>query len=313
MTRFLLRRVASGAVLLVVIATVAFFLLYFGSGNIARGILGPGATADTVAVKNHELGLDQPLLARFATWAGHALTGNFGQSWTTGQPVVDAIVSRAGVTVTLVVGATLVSAVVSVVLGVWAALRGGWVDRLVQVVGVLGFAVPGFLVALFLVDAFALHLRLFNPTGYVPITASVGGWAGSVTLPIAALSLSGIASIAPQIRGSVIDTLRQDWVRTLRSRGLGLRRVVLKHVLRNAAGPALAALGLQFVGLLGGAVIVENLFAIPGLGQVSVAATSGGDIPMVMGLVVAVGVIVVLVNLVIDVMQGVLNPKVRVG
>lgn len=312
MFRFLLRRVMSGAVLLVVIATAAYFLLYLGSGNIARGILGPTATDATVAAKEHELGLDRPLVTRFLAWAGNTLTGDFGQSWTTGQPVVDAIMGRAGVTLTLVFGATIVSALVSVMLGVWAALRGGWVDRVVQVVSVLGFAVPGFLVALFLVDVFALRLRLFDPTGYVPITASIGGWAGSVTLPIVALALSGIASIAPQVRGSVIDAMRQDWVRTLRSRGLSLRRVVFKHVLRNAGGPALATLGLQFVGLLGGAVIVENLFAIPGLGQVSVAATSAGDIPMVMGLVVAVGLIVVLVNLIIDVLQGVLNPKVRV-
>ncbi len=128
-----------------------------------------------------------------------------------------------------------------------------------------------------------------------------------------ALSIGGIAGVAAQVRGSVIDALRQDYVRTLRSRGLSERSVVYKHVLRNAAGPALSVLAVQFVGLLGGAVIVEQIFALPGLGQVAVGATSAGDMPVVMGLVVAVTVIVVLVNLAVDLAQGWLNPKVRLS
>ena len=214
---------------------------------------------------------------------------------------------------TLVIGAVVVSAVVSAVLGVWAALRGGWADRLVQVVAVLGFAVPGFLVAVFLVRALALGTHWFKPTGYIPLTTSFSGWVQTVTLPIIALSLATIAGVSQQIRGSVIDAMRQDWVRTLRSRGLPERRVVFKHVLRNAGGPALSVLALSFVGLLGGAVIVEEVFAIPGLGQVAVSATSQGDIPMVMGLVVAVGILVILVNLAIDILHGFLNPKARLS
>ena len=313
MLRFTMRRLVHGALQLFVIATIAYLLLYLAAGNVARTILGPDATAATVAAKNQQLGLNSPLLSRYVTWLGHAVTGDFGASWLTSQPVTTAILTRLEVTLTLVLGAVVVSAVVSVVLGIWAALRGGWVDRLVQVVSVLGFAVPGFLVAVFLVRTFALGTHWFKPTGYVPLATSFSGWVQTVTLPIIALSLAVIAGVSQQVRGSVLDALRQDWVRTLRSRGLPERRVLFKHVLRNAGGPALSVLALSFVGLLGGAVIVEEVFGIPGLGQVSVQATSQGDIPMVMGLVVAVGTIVIVVNLAIDILHGFLNPKARLS
>ena len=167
------------------------------------------------------------------------------------------------------------------------------------------------LIALGLVTLFALNLGWFEPTGYVNLSDSPSGWLGTVTLPVIALSVGGIAGVAGQVRGSVVDALRQDYVRTLRSRGLSFNRVVFKHVLRNAGGPALAVLAVQFVGLLGGAVVVEQVFAIPGLGQVAVSSTTQGDIPLVMGLVVATAALVVIVNLVIDLAQGWLNPKVR--
>ena len=135
----------------------------------------------------------------------------------------------------------------------------------------------------------------------------------TVTLPVIALSIGLVAGVAQQVRSSVIDALRQDWVRTLRSRGVSERSVLFKHVLRNAGGPALSVLALSFVGLLGGAVIIEEVFGIPGLGQVAVLATSDGDVPLVMGLVVGIGVIVILVNLAIDLLQGFLNPKARIS
>lgn len=313
MLTFTVRRIVHGALQLLVIVTVAFLLLYLSAGNVGRTILGPDATQATVALKNQQLGLNSPLLSRYLAWLGHALTGNFGTSWFTSQPVTTAILTRLEVTLTLVVGAVVISSVVSVVLGVWAALRRGWADRLVQVVSVIGFAVPGFLVAVFLVRVFALGTHWFKPTGYVPLTTSFSGWVQTVTLPIIALALGVIAAVSQQVRGSVLDALRQDWVRTLRSRGLPERRVVFKHVLRNAGGPALSVLALAFVGLLGGTVIVEEVFAIPGLGQVAVSATSQGDVPLVMGLVVAVGVIVILVNLAMDLLQGFLNPKARLS
>jgi peptide/nickel transport system permease protein len=313
MLTFTVRRLLYGALLLFVIVTLAYLLLYAAAGNVGRTILGPTATQATVALKNQQLGLNTPLISRYFSWLGHALTGNFGNSWFTNQPVTTAIFARMQVTLTLVFGAVIVSAVLSAVLGVWAALRGRWVDRSVQVFTVLGFAIPGFIIAVFLVRYFALGTHWFKPTGYVPLATSFTGWIRTVTLPIIALSIGLIAGVAQQVRSSVIDALRQDWVRTLRSRGIPERSVLFKHVLRNAGGPALSVLALSFVGLLGGAVIIEEVFGIPGLGQIAVLATSEGDVPLVMGLVVAIGVIVIVVNLVIDLLQGFLNPKARIS
>jgi peptide/nickel transport system permease protein len=308
--RFVLRRLAAGVVLIAVITVVTFFLLYAAGGDIARRILGQQATAEAVAAKQQELGLDRPVLTQFTDWVSAAVGGDLGRSWFSGQPVVDAITSRLAVTLSLVIGATLVTAVVAVALGVLAAKRGGWVDRLVQFVSVLGFAVPGFLVAIGLVLVFAINLGLVAPTGYTNLADSPTGWLSSILLPVIALSVGSIAGVAQQVRGSILDALRQDYVRTLRSRGLPETRVVYQHVLRNAAGPALSVLAVQFVGLLGGAVIVEQIFAIPGLGQVAVGATGQGDIPLVMGLVIATAVLVVVLNLLVDLLQGWLNPKV---
>lgn len=313
MLRFLLRRLASGVVLVATVSVVAFFLLYLSGGNIARTILGQQATEATVRQKTHELGLDRPLLTQFGDWLSHAIHGDLGDSWFTGQKVTEAITSRLSVTLSLVIGATLITAVLAVILGITAATRGGWADRVVQVLSVLGFAIPGFLLALGLVTLFAIKTHVFKPTGYVTFGDSPGQWLSSITLPVIALAVGSIAGVAAQIRGSVMDAMRQDYVRTLRSRGLSENRVVYKHVLRNAAGPALSVLAVQFVGLLGGAVIVEQIFAIPGLGQVAVGATSQGDIPLVMGLVIATAIIVVVLNLAVDLLQGWLNPKVRVG
>jgi peptide/nickel transport system permease protein len=310
---FIVRRLLSGAVLLFVITTVAYTLLYLGGGDIARRILGQNATQEQVAAKAAELGLDKPLLEQYGGWLSQAVTGDLGRSWFSGQLVTVGVSSRLAVTLSIVIGAVLIAAVVAVTLGVLAAVRGGVIDRIVQFISVLGFAIPGFLIALGLVLVFAINLKLFKATGYVPITESFAGWLASVTLPVAALAIGAIASVTQQVRGSVTDALNRDYVRTLRSRGLGSNRVVYKHVLRNAGGPALAVLAVQFVGLVGGAVIVEQVFALPGLGQLAVQSTTNGDIPNVMGLVLATAVIVVVVNLLIDLAQAALNPKVRLS
>ncbi|MCI2957052.1 ABC transporter permease [Agromyces atrinae] len=313
MLGFVVRRLISGIVLIFVISVIAYTLLYLGGGDIARRILGQAATAETVAAKSAELGLDRPLPVQYFDWITSAFQGDLGRSWFTGQLVADGVTSRLAVTLSIVIGATLISAIISVVLGVLAARRGGWIDAVVQFISVIGFAIPSFLIALALVLVFAINLHLFKATGYIPITTSFSGWITSVTLPIAALSLGAIATVAQQVRGSVLDALSRDYVRTLRSRGLGMNRVVYKHVLRNAGGPALAVLAVQFIGLLGGAVIIEQIFALPGIGQLAVQATSSGDIPIVMGVVIATAIIVVIVNLLIDLAQAALNPKVRLS
>lgn len=313
MLRFLGRRLVAGVVLLFALTTVAFVLLYLGGGDIARRILGQTATQEQVAAKAAQLGLDRPIWEQYANWLTNALSGNLGRSWFTGQLVLEGVTQRLMVTLSLVIGATVITAIVAVILGVWAALAGGWVDRTIQFLTVLGMAVPGFLIAVGLVLVFAIQLGWFKATGYVNFNSDVVGWARSVTLPIVALAIGGASAVTQQIRGSVVDALQRDYVRTLRSRGLPSGSVVYKHVLRNSAGPALAVLNVQFVGMLGGAVIVEQVFQLPGLGQLAVGATTQGDIPIVMGLVVATAIIVIVVNLIIDIAQGAINPKVRLA
>lgn len=313
MLTFVIRRVLSGVLLLVAVSFVAFSMLYLGAGDVARRLLGENATQDVVDLKSHQLGLDQPFIAQYFNWLVHLSRGDMGISWFSGQSVITSLQTRLPVTLSLVIGAIVIAAIVSVVLGVTAAVRGGWLDRIVQLVSVVGFAVPNFLIALALVVVFAIELHLFKATGFVSFTTSPAGWIASVTLPVAALALTPIATVTQQVRGAVIDSLSRDYVRTLVTRGLGFRIVVLQHVLRNAGGPALAVLAVQFVGLLGGAIVIEQVFAIPGVGQLSVQATTLGDMPIVMGVVIATAVMAVTVNLIIDLVQAALNPKVRLS
>lgn len=311
MLSFVLRRLLAGVVLVFVISTVAYSLIYATAGNVARNILGEAATAEQIAAKNAELGLDQPLIAQYLDWLANAVRGDFGVSWFTSDAIGAIIANRLPVTLSMVVLAVLLTAVISAVLGIVAAVRGGWVDRVLQFISVLGFSLPNFWLALLLVLFFALTLRVLPATGYVRPEDDAAGWLLSLILPVTALVIGGIASAAQQIRGAVIDVLELDYVRTLKSRGLSRRSVLLKHVLRNAAPPALTVLSLQFIGLLGGAVVVERVFAIPGLGTLTVNSAISGDIPALMGVVVVTVILVVVVNMVIDLANGWINPKAR--
>jgi peptide/nickel transport system permease protein len=311
MTHFIARRLAAGVLLLFVISFLSYVLLSLPHQDVARQLLGTAATPAAVAAKNHELGLDRTIPAQYLSWLGHALRGDFGTSWFSGENVAQAIGNRLPVTASLVLCVTAVTAVAAFLLGTWAGVRGGVVDRLVQLLGVLGYALPGFLVTLVIVLVFAVRLGWFPAIGYVPLTQSFSGWLSSIFLPVAALSVGSVAGVSQQVRGSVIDVMRQDYVRTLRARGLPTSRIVLRHVLRNAAAPGLAVLGLQFVGLLGGAVLVEQIFGLPGIGSMTVSYTANGDIPVIMALVVCSVIGVVLVNLLVDIAIGWLNPKAR--
>jgi peptide/nickel transport system permease protein len=311
MLSFIVRRLLAGVVLVFVISTVAYGLIYSTAGSVARKILGENATAEQVTAKTTELGLDRPLWEQYLSWLGSALQGNFGVSWFTSEPVMSMVANRLPVTLSMVVLAVIVTAAVSAVLGVIAAVRGGAIDRALQFVSVIGFSLPNFWVALMLVVLFALSLGWFPATGYVSFFESPFAWASGLVLPVTALVIGGIASAAQQIRGAVIDVLDLDYVRTLRARGLSRNTVLLRHVLRNAAPPALTVLSLQFIGLLGGAVVIERVFAIPGLGSLTVNSSIQGDIPAIMGIVVALVIVVVVVNLLIDLANGWINPKAR--
>ncbi|MEU8135584.1 ABC transporter permease [Streptodolium elevatio] len=312
MPRFIAARIASGVLLLFVISFLSFLLLSIADTDAGRQLLGPAATQEAVDAKNAELGLDRPVVEQYTDWLGNALRGDLGTSWFTSEDVNTAIGNRLPVTVSLVVGVTVVTTVVSFLFGVWAGVRrGGAIDRTVQLVGVLGHALPGFLVTLVMVQLFAVQMNWFPAIGYTPFAESPSGWLSTITLPVLSLSVGTVAGVSQQVRGAVVDALRQDYVRTLRARGLPQHRVVLKHVLRNASAPALSVLGMQFVGLLGGAVLVEQIFALPGIGSMAISYTTRGDIPVIMALVMFTVVGVVLINLLVDVLIGWLNPKAR--
>ena len=312
MIGFITKRLLSGALLLLVISSLAYLLMFSFTNNIAIHILGDAATQEQIVAKQQELGLDQPVISRYLAWLSNALHGDLGISWLSSEPITDSLTSRLPVTLTLAGITILISAVLATTLGTIAAVKGGWVDRLVQIIGIVGFAVPNFVVAIFLVALLAINLALLPATGWVPIEEDPAMWALSLVLPVSALVLGTVASSAQQIRSAIKSVLERDWVRTLKSRGIPNREILLKHVLRAAAPAGLTVLSLQFVGLLGGVVIIEQVFALPGMGYLAVASTTTGDTPVVMGVVVYSVILVILVNLIVDLLNGWLNPKVRV-
>jgi peptide/nickel transport system permease protein len=313
MIRFIAKRLGSGLVVLLVVSALTFFLLYMSSGSIARNILGDQATAEQVAMKEHELGLDQPLLTRYFAWVADALSGNLGASWFSSEPVANSLATRIPVTMTMVFAAMILIAICAALIGVIAAVKRGWVDRVVQVGAIIGDSVPGFVVGVILVTILAIQLGLFPATSTISPDSGADAWVYSMSLPVIALLINGVTGGAQQIRSAVIKQLERDYVRTLRSRGIGEREILFKHVLRSAAPAGLTVLSLQLIGMLGGVVIIEQIFALPGMGPLAVAATGQSDLPVVMGIVMYTVVVVIVVNLLVDILNGWLNPKVRVS
>lgn len=313
MLMFILRRLAAGLVLMFVISTATFFLLNLTGQDPVRQVLGPVASAEQVEAKRQQLGLDQPLIAQYFQWLGSTVQGDLGRSWFTNQPVGELLAATLPPTLSMVIGSLLLACILGTVIGVLAAVRRGALDRGLQVVSTFVQAVPGFLVALVLALVFAVQLRMFPATGFTSFSDSPARWLASITLPVIALAVGSLASIALQVRGSMIDVLQQDFVRTLRSRGLPDQSIVVKHVLRNAAGPTLTTVSLMFIVAISSSVIVEKVFNIPGIGTQANNAASRGDLPVVLGIVLVTVVLVVVVNLIVDLAQGWINPKVRVS
>ncbi|MBP2266182.1 peptide/nickel transport system permease protein [Pseudarthrobacter sp. PvP004] len=312
MLRFIAERLVSGAILLCAIATFTFFLIYSSGANIAQTILGQSASQEQVAAKAAELGLDQPLAERYISWLGAAAKGDLGNSWFTSEAVSSAILGRLPVTITLVVMALVISGLAATVLAMLAAVRRGWLDKVLQVFSVAGFAIPGFIVGILLITVFALNLKILPATGYVPFPRDPARWSMSITLPVAALAIASVAAVASQLRSSIIEVRQKDFVRTLKTRGLGQGEILFRHVLRSSASSGLTVLSLQFVGLMSGSVVIEQLFALPGIGSLAVNSTAQGDLPVVMGVVVYTVIVVIVVNVLVDLLVGFLNPKVRV-
>jgi len=307
------RRLGAGALLVLGASLVVFVLMLANGEHIARIIMGDEASDELIARKAGELGLDQPVIVQYFHWLGDAVRGDLGASWFNGESVTYLLVNRIPVTLSIAVGTIVLSCLVSLAFGLLAAIYRGWIDRALQVVSVVGLVFPGFWLALVLVTVVAIEWGLVPATGYIPFGNSPDGWVRSLALPVFSLALGAISGLAQQVRSATIATLDQDFVRTLRSRGLSERTVVLKHVLRNAAPPTMTVLSLNFINLMSGAVMIEQVFALPGIGSLAVDATTKGDIPIVMGAVIVSVLIVVIVNVLTDLLNGWLNPKVRLS
>jgi peptide/nickel transport system permease protein len=308
----LLKNLVRAIAVFLVVTFATFCLMYGNAAGIAHSVLGLSATPEDIQAEIVKLGLDKPLVTQYLDWLKGVLTGNLGQSYYTGQSVADALAHRVPVTLSLVIITLLLTAVLSVIIGVTAAVKGGWIDRLLQFTSVLGTAIPAFIVAIVLVFLFAIHWPILPATGYVTPAQSVSGWAKSLTLPVLALLVGAVAGAAQQFRTAMLDTLGRDYVRTLRARGISEREVVFRNALRNAAAPGLTVLSLTMFGLLGGAVFIEQIFALPGMGQLANASAQTDDVPMVMGCVLVTIVIVLVVNFLGDLAITLLNPKARI-
>jgi peptide/nickel transport system permease protein len=210
-----------------------------------------------------------------------------------------------------VIAAMVLIAIIATLIGIAAAVKRGWVDRLVQIGAIIGDSIPGFVIGIILVTGLAIQMGLFPATSTISPGEPASAWVLSLTLPVLALLINGVTGGAQQIRSAVIKQLERDYVRTLRSRGIGEREVLFKHVLRSAAPAGLTVLSLQLIGMLGGVVIIEQIFALPGMGPLAVAATGQSDLPVVMGVVMYTVAVVIGVNLIVDLLNGWLNPKVR--
>lgn len=319
MFSFIARRLVISVALVFVVSLVTFVLQSLAPGDVARTILSAssghagGYSQQAYEQLRHQLGLDQPLLAQYGRWLGGALHGDLGVSPVSGTDVGSAIVNRLPVTLSLVVVGTLVTALLGISLGLVSAVRGGRIGRVVDVLSLVGTALPNFWLALILMSLFAVSLRLLPATGFVPLEVSPVQWARSLVLPVATLALPGAAAFAKQTRDSMLDTLAQDHIRMLRANGASEASLVYRHALRNAAIPVVTLVGLTFIGFFAGTVFVESVFALPGLGRLAVQATRQHDLPVVQGVVIVFTLVVVVVNLVVDLVYGWLNPKVRVA
>jgi peptide/nickel transport system permease protein len=311
---YILRKIATGAVVFFSVTALTFALFHAQGGDvIAQNFTMEGSDAKTIHATAERLGLLRPIPVQYVDWLGDLFTGTMGYSFASGQAVSVILVSKMPVTVSLVVMGLLLTVVTSLVVGVAAATRGGIVDRALQILSVIVNAIPGYWLALILVIIFGLTLRLVPATGYIPITESFTGWLSTIILPSISIAIGSFAFVAMQIRGALLDVLRQDYIRTLRTRGISQRSILLKHALRNIAGPSLTILSLQVIGLLGGAVLLERIYALPGLGSIALSSGTKGDIPVVVGTVAFMVVVVVVVNLLTDILNGILNPKARIS
>lgn len=312
MLRAIGRRLASVPILLFIVTVIVTAMTALIPGDPAVTIAGENASPERIAEIRDRLGYDRPFVGQYVDWVGNALRGDFGDSLFTPRSVGGLLVDRLPITASLTFGALLVALVVGAPLGMIAGLRRGtFVDRVATSFASLGVSIPSYWLGLLLLLVLSIRYQIFPAIGYVHFGDDPWQWFVHLVLPSIALGASAAAELARQLRSAVADVLQEDYIRTARAKGLGERSVVVIHATKNAAGPAITVLGLQVALLLGGAVVVEQIFAIPGLGQLSVVAVVQRDIPLIQGIVVLSTLTVVVANLLVDVIQIWLNPKLR--
>lgn len=317
MILFLVRRVVLGAVVLWAITTVVFVMFFVAPTHVAQLIAGRQATPQTVALVSHRLGLDRPILTQYGNYLWRLLHGDLGYSYYSSTPVTTLIRERIGVTASLALGAAVLWIVIGVASGVLAAVRPrSLADRAVTATALLFYSMPVFLLGLiflyFLFYRLTLSgIGLFPGSGYVPLSQSPVDWAQHLALPWLSLALVTAATYTRLTRGAMLDVLGEDYVRTARSKGMRERRVIYRHALRSALTPMVTQLGIDLGTVLGGAIITENVFGLPGLGALAIQSVVQQDQPVIIGTVILAAGFIVVSSIVVDLVYAVLDPRVR--
>jgi peptide/nickel transport system permease protein len=309
---YLGRRLLSTIPVLAVVAILIFLMLRLTPGDPAAVIAGPAATTQDIVEIRGKLGLDRPILVQFATWVGGMFAGDFGESFFYKKTVAELIADRIEPTLSLAALTIVLATLIAVPLGTIAAWRqGSWIDRLVMGFSVLGFSVPVFVIGYLLIGLFSVKLGWFPVQGYQRLSEGIGGWLHRLILPAFTLAIIYVALLARMTRTSVLEVLNEDYVRTARAKGLPNRKVLMFHALRNAAVPIVTVIGIGVALLIGGVVVTESVYSIPGLGRLTVDAVLARDYPTVQAVILLFSVAYVVVNLVIDLLYTVLDPRIR--
>lgn len=312
MLLLLLRRLAMTIPLMFVVSFLIYSLIVLVPGDPAVALAGQNPTPAQIAMVREELGLNDPFLVQYWRWLSEAVQGNLGVSLFSSESVAAAILTRLPTTLSLAFWALTIAVVLGVLVGAVAGLRPGtWLDRVATVSASVGVAVPYFWVGMVLVLLLAIDNPLLPAVGYEPLSHGVLAWAKHLVLPAAALAIAPAAVIARQTRASVATVMSEDYVRTAEAKGMQRARVVGKHALKNAAVPVVTVFGIEANRLIGGTVVIEQLFAIPGLGQLAYQSVFARDFPVVQGVLLTTAAMVLLINLLVDVSYGYFNPRIR--
>lgn len=313
MAKYLCKRLISVVFTLLILSVFIFSIIHLTPGDPARTMLGSDATQESVDALRTQLGLDRPLVQQYISWVGNALQGNLGQSYFRNEPVLAAIGEHLGPTLALSVWAQLLATLIAIPAGIIAAKhRGKAIDSTVIACSLIGISLPSFLLSMFLVIIFGINLGWLPPSGYKDLSAGLGQHLRYIVLPVVALACMQAALLTRMTRSSMIDVINTDYIKTARAKGVKERIIFGKHAFRNALNPILTTIGQSFGTLISGAAVIETVFNIPGIGQLVVNSVLKRDYPVIQGVVLVASLIYVVINLAVDLLYGVVDPRVRV-